>query len=444
MDRIGLTRTSRSKQAQKMAESVKFIHASDFHLDHSISGLVELPAHLISALASAPYEAAQKVFDLAIAERVDFVLLSGDLFDFESSNARAMAFLLRQFQRLAEKEIHVYWCAGESDHPERWPSSIELPDNVVTFSSAVVEQVDHRRGGTTIARIMASGLETRRRDGAEFLAPKGDLFNIALAYGTFDPDSFDTQNIRYWALGGQHHSTKLEETGTVVVYPGTPQGRSPQEPGPHGFKICRVDSSGKLRVQDVESDRVRWMPQQVAISESVQLDELKNELGERALKLMTDTTDQVVLSHWFLSTSGEFNPQIRKPSWSMELLEWLREEFGRTDRGLWSVGVTVDAPRRLPIEWYEEDTLLGEYLRTVGRYQSDDSLKLKLQDYTPQTVQGSGADDMSQLAFSQREETLRKIALFGVEYLAAHKEITHATGVEPFHPSTNCEQGATS
>ena len=133
-----------------------------FHLDQSISGLIELPSHLIQVLANAPYDAASKVFDLAIAERVDFVLLSGDLFDFESGNARAAAFLLSQFQRLAEKEIQVYWCAGECDQPDRWPSSIELPENVVTFSSSIVEQLDHRRDGETVARIMASGYDADR------------------------------------------------------------------------------------------------------------------------------------------------------------------------------------------------------------------------------------------------------------------------------------------
>jgi len=91
-----------------MADAIKFIHAADLHLDQPISGLSELPTHLRSGLSSAPYSAAEKIFDLAIAERVDFVLLCGDLYDSDSGSARAYAFLLTQFQRLAEKNIHVY------------------------------------------------------------------------------------------------------------------------------------------------------------------------------------------------------------------------------------------------------------------------------------------------------------------------------------------------
>jgi len=406
-----------------MAESLKFIHASDFHLDESISGLTELPQHLIETLANAPYEAASKVFDLAVAERVDFVLLSGDLFDFEAGNARAIAFLLGQFERLAEKEIDVYWCAGQCDQPDRWPSSIELPDNVVTFSSSIVEQLDHRRNGETIARIMASGYDPKRRDGSEFAAPDNQTFNIALTHGEFESGALNASNIRYWALGGRHKSSKLEKRGTTVVYPGTTQSRNPKESGPHGFKICRIDSAGKLRVQTVESDRVRWMPQKVAINEQVRLEELKNELGERALKIMTDTTDQVVLCKWFLATEGDFNPKIRNREWIAELLSWLRDEFGRSDRGLWSVNLTVESPKNLPIEWYEEDTLLGEYLRATGRYQSDESLKLNLHEYMPNTVQSKIAASMPQVSDKAREDVLRLATLVGVEYLGKHKEL---------------------
>ena len=413
-----------------MAETVKFIHASDLHLDVSISGLAELPSHLVQVLANAPYEAAQKIFDLAVAERVDFVLLSGDLFDFESGSARAASFLLGQFERLAEKDIHVYWCAGQCDQPDRWPSSIQLPENVVTFSSSIVEQLDHRRGGKTIACIMASGYDSKRKSGADLAAPDNDVLNIALTHGELESSSLDSQNIQYWAMGGRHKSVKLEKTAALVVYPGTTQGRTPRESGIHGFKIVRVDSAGKIRVQNVESDRVRWIPQKVAISEQVHLEELKNELGERALKIMSDTTDQVVLCKWFLATDGDFNPRIRRREWISELLEWLRDEFGRSDRGLWSVDLTVESPNNMPIEWYEEDTLLGEYLRAMGRYQSDDSLKLNLHEYMPQTVANKVTEGMGLVSDSRREEILRKAALVGVEYLGQHKEFTDPGSIE--------------
>ena len=86
-----------------MSETLKFIHASDLHLDVSISGLLELPQHLIEVLANSPYQAAIKIFDTAVAERVDFVLLAGDLFDIESNNARSAAFLAESIPTFKRK-----------------------------------------------------------------------------------------------------------------------------------------------------------------------------------------------------------------------------------------------------------------------------------------------------------------------------------------------------
>jgi DNA repair exonuclease SbcCD nuclease subunit len=411
-----------------MAATLKFIHASDLHLDRPMSGMTDIPTHLFEVLANAPYEAAQKIFDLAVSERVDFVLLAGDLYDSELGNARAAAFLLSQFERLADKDITVYWCGGETDHPDRWPSAIELPDNVVTFSSRIVEQVDHDRDGETIARIMGSGYdEKHRRSAGDFSAPNSELFTIALSHGDFETAALKAENVHYWALGGNHKSSKHDRTSSTVVYPGTPQGRSPKETGSRGFKIGRIDASGKLRLQTVESDRVRWLPQKVAISEGVEVRALKKELTERAAKIVVDTTDQIVLAKWHLATEGMFNPAIRKREWSEEILEWLRDEFGRGDKGLWSVSLEVEAPKQLPSDWYEEDTILGEFMRAIGRYQSDDSLRLNLHEYTPTTVEGTLTTGMSQVSQSRREDVLRRAAMVGIEYLAAHK---HYSGLD--------------
>jgi DNA repair exonuclease SbcCD nuclease subunit len=413
-----------------MADAIKFIHAADFHLDQPIRGLTELPAHLRSRLANAPYDAATKVFDLAVAERVDFVLLAGDLFDVESGSARAYAFLLSQFQRLAEKNIHIYWCGGEFDFPDRWPSSVALPDNVITFSSSIIDEIEHRRDGERLCTIFASGFDSKRQSLSEFDASESETFNIAMTYGQFEAGNLTGANVHYWALGGKHKSTTYEKTDTIGVYPGTPQGRRPQETGAHGFKLCRVDGKGKLRVQTVETDSVRFIPQRVAISENVSVKTLKESLAERGMKLVSGCPEQLVLTRWYLATEGEFNPRIRKAQWAEELLEWLRDEFGRGEEGVWSTDVKVEAPKNLPSQWYEEDTILGEYMRAVARYQSDDSLKLNVHQYMPQTVKGDGLTNIGYVSRESRDSILRKTGMIGIEYLAAHKEIAEAQSNE--------------
>ena len=405
-----------------MAEAFKFVHASDFHLDQSIRGLIELPQHLKSVLANAPYEAARKVFDVAIGERVDFVLLSGDLFDINASGPRAAAFMLSQFERLAEKGIEVYWCSGESDPIDRWPSSIELPDNVKTFSTTVLEDVTHRRDGKTLANIYGIGYDEKRKSAADFITGSDDAFPIGLAHGEFDSNSLPIDEIRYWAFGGRHKTAKFDKPGCVVAYPGTTQGRTPKESGAYGCFLGRVDANGKLRVQFTETDSVRWLPQKVAISESTGENDLKNILTERAMKITSDFREHVILVSWNLIPSGEFNPALRNRGFTDRMLQWLRDEFGRGETGIWTTQFVVEPPNQLPMAWYEEDTILGEYLRAIGRYQSDDSLNLSLHEYLPDSMEERELTGIARVSNKRREETLRQAAMVGVEYLAADRE----------------------
>ncbi|MEM9411125.1 MAG: DNA repair exonuclease [Planctomycetota bacterium] len=406
-----------------MAEAFKFVHASDFHLDQPIRGLAELPVHLKSVLANAPYESARRVFDLAIAERVDFVILSGDLFDISSSGSRPVAFLLSQFERLAEKGIEVYWCSGSVDSIDRWPASIEMPENVKTFSTSVLEDITHRRDGVSVANIYGLAFDANRNSASEFMTDSEDVFSIAVAHGEFDTNTMPFDEIRYWALGGRHKSSKLEKPGSIVSYPGTTQGRTPRETGSFGCNMCRVDVNGKLRIHSIETDSVRWLPQKISIHESVGDTDLKNVLSERALKIITDLGEKTALIHWNLSPSGDFNPKLRHRDYVAQLLDWLRDEFGRGEHGIWSTDLTIDPPSNIPTSWYEEDTILGEYLRAIGRYQSDDSLNLSLHEFVPAGAETDGLGNIARVSDERRDMTLRNTALVGIEYLGVEKEL---------------------
>ena len=58
---------------------LRFVHASDLHLKQSPHGLSDGPDHLREMLREAPYQAAGNVFDTAIVEEDDCVLLAGDI-----------------------------------------------------------------------------------------------------------------------------------------------------------------------------------------------------------------------------------------------------------------------------------------------------------------------------------------------------------------------------
>ena len=401
-----------------MAEGFKFIHASDLHLDRPMQGLTELPAHLKPALTEAPYIAAIGVFDQAITELVDFVLLSGDLFDDQSAAPRAKNFLLSQFKRLAERKITIYWSSGNASHPSSWPTAAELPANVVRFSCNDVEVVTHSKKGVPVATIHGASCDDRRENFSPFFADDGEPFPIAISTGDLEADPTENSNIRYWALGGRPLTTLLETGHGMAAYPGTPQGRSICENGPCGCLLGRVTSEGELQLKKIETGPIRWLHQKVTISEDVSDDSLKNIFSERAMIIANETPSRNTLVQWHILTTGELNLNLRRIERRKKIIDWLRAEFGsETENWLWTTDVLIEPPDFLPQEWYGEDTILGEYLRAIENYQKEESLEVSLHNYLPSSTENGSFFDIGVIAPQNRSEILRQTVMLGVDYM---------------------------
>ena len=66
-------------------ETLRFLHTGDLHLDSPLEGLsAEAPAEVLAVLRSATTDAWRNVVRLAIDERVDLVLVAGDVFEIAS------------------------------------------------------------------------------------------------------------------------------------------------------------------------------------------------------------------------------------------------------------------------------------------------------------------------------------------------------------------------
>ena len=144
-------------------ELIRFLHASDFHLEQPLYGLTSVPEHLRELVLDGPYLAATRVFDNAILEHVDFVVLSGDILDPLHAGPRALAFLLEQFERLRERDIRVYWAGGQLDSPDAWPATVPLPSNVRLFQTSRLEERTHIRDEQSQATLMGISWSDRLR-----------------------------------------------------------------------------------------------------------------------------------------------------------------------------------------------------------------------------------------------------------------------------------------
>ncbi len=245
--------------------SLRFVHASDFHLERPLRGADDVPEALADLLLEAPYRAAERVFDAALREQVDFVLLAGDLLRPMAAGPRALVFLVEQFDRLNERNVPIYWATGRADAATRWTEVLHLPPNVHVFTGQQVKRLAFEREGRLRADILGTGGHTEGGvKPAEFRAAHGHL-TIALAYGRLESPASTAAGVHYWALGGEHRRRVLSAKSPVVHYPGTSQGRSPRERGPHGCTLVQIDEHHHVRTRPIVADAVRWHDEHVKL-----------------------------------------------------------------------------------------------------------------------------------------------------------------------------------
>lgn len=400
-------------------ELIRFLHASDFHLEQPLYGLASVPDHLRELMLEAPYQAATRVFDNALLEHVDFLVLSGDILDPLLAGPRALAFLLEQFERLRERGIGVFWAGGRTDSPEGWPATVPLPDNVCYFPAGKLDDRTHVRDEEPTATILGISWSDRLRvHASEFRADSSERFKLAVVYGQFEASTLVRQNIHYWALGGEHQRKTLYSTPYAAHYPGTPQGRCPDEPGPHGCTLVSVDPDGKVRMQAIATDSVRWHEERLSVVESQTKADLQRLLRDRLQGLASEVGDRALLVRWRLEGVGRLGAALRSGGLAAELLNELRTEYGRRRFPIWTWELEVEPPSSLPVEWYEEDSILGDFLRAVRDQELGKSDPLRITSYLSEE-QASGvwgrALDIPDPA--SRARLLRHAAVMGVDLL---------------------------
>jgi DNA repair protein SbcD/Mre11 len=404
-------------------ESFRFIHASDFHLERPLLDLPDLPDHLRTSLIDAPWKAAESIFEQAVVDNVDFILLCGDLLNPIATGAAGPAFVLDHFEELNRHKIAVYWAGGQVDDPERWPEAVALPANVHLFSKRQVEQVSFRRNGLPVATIVGRSCDGRESvRGAEYRTEPDDNFVIALGHGLADAETLVGERVDYWALGGNHQRQVIQSESPQIRYCGAPQGRALDEPGAHGFYSVEVDAQRNVQVHAVDCDTFRYSDQVVDAEDLALGRDLRQLLAKRINKLQSDAAGRHTLVRWRIQMDLE-NASMVGPSVLEELLQWLRREFGHGQPCVWSTEIEVLPPKSLPKKWQEEDTILGDFLRTSNNHRKNASKDLNLKPLVDAETPGSSfwQATLSPVDAAQQAAMLERATLLGVDMLRGHQ-----------------------
>ncbi|MCM2372183.1 metallophosphoesterase family protein [Aporhodopirellula aestuarii] len=422
-------------------ESFRFIHASDFHLETPLGDLDQLPPNLREALATAPRAAAAAVFDAALADNIDFLVLSGDLLHPVAAGPHGMSLLLDNFEKLHAAGTPVYWAAGIADDPKQWPEAVPLPPNVTLFPRDKPLSIPYERAGRVVCTIVGRSSEGRSSLHVPgFQTEPSDEFTVGVGYGAADADALASGRMDYWALGGAHNYNEIEGGAPAgAIQPGSPQGRGLNESGAHGYCVVDVDAEQTARVHRVESDRFRYCHVTIDAEEIRSVGSLRNLLGQKVTTLANENGGRHLLIAWDVALSDpEMITSVGDP---VELLRNLRRDYGNGNPAAWTTRLTVRPPRNYPKSWREEDTILGDFLRASDKFRKSQSTSGSTTSVSDQSTAPGKSGSVQLMPFTEehpelsstattllgdvpaqhRDETLDEATLLGVELLRGGK-----------------------
>ena len=202
--------------------------------------------------------------DLAVAEKVDLLCLTGDIADQDNRFWEAIGPLEQGIGAAAASGIRTVAVAGNHDHDVlgRLADSLDpnLRDHFTLLGRGGTWQRETiRRDGRSVLHIDGWSFPDRYVDRSPLddyaLPAVGDAPVLGMVHGDLDdPNSryapLDLAQLRRfevagWLLG-HVHAPRLEKSPgrASVLYPGSPQAMDPGEPGVHGAWLVEVGADG--------------------------------------------------------------------------------------------------------------------------------------------------------------------------------------------------------
>jgi exonuclease SbcD len=264
---------------------MKFIHCADVHLDTPLQGLAQYAGAPVNEIRSATRRAFEKVLDTAVSERVDFVVIAGDLYDTGLKSFESALFFNKQMARLKDAGIDVYLIYGNHDAASKLIKQLRPPTNVhifrttepQTFSNDELRVAIHGQSFATpaITEDLAS----------KYPPPIPGFFNIGVLHtnltgisehANYAPCSLEALKLKgyqYWALG-HVHSRQILCKDPYIVYPGNIQGRHGKEQGEKSCELVTVSDTGVISMKTISTSVVPWLQVEVNASGCQTADEV--------------------------------------------------------------------------------------------------------------------------------------------------------------------------
>ena len=208
-------------------------------------------------------------FALKKENRIDCVLLAGDLFDSMTPPADIVKRAANSLEKLQSASIPVFLVPGTHDSA-LYPGSVyrttTFPGVTVLMNPNPTTPVTCRLGGETFHIYGMDYHPLHTRPPVTF--SKNDLpgIHLGLVHGSLlmqdhwsareehvplDREMVAQSELDYLALGHYHNYARYDLGGTVAVYPGTLEARKMNEEGDRFLVVAEFDRNGRVTIEKI-------------------------------------------------------------------------------------------------------------------------------------------------------------------------------------------------
>ncbi|PXZ21517.1 metallophosphoesterase family protein [Lactobacillus helveticus] len=273
---------------------MKFIHFADAHLDSPFRGLSFLPSKEFNQIYQAADQSLIRIVDLALAEKVDLVLIAGDTFDSAKPSPRSQLFFAEQIKRLTDAQIQVVMIFGNHDHMRREDLLVnQSPYFKLLGADEVVGKASFKTKDNFNYDVVGFSYLNNHitEDKIPDFPEKGQNYTFGLmhaqeketdsrknVYAPFTVAEVQALNYDYFALGHIHVRRNLSEK-PWIVYSGNIQGRHINEMGAKGCYLGVIDeSTKKTSIEFKATGPILWQGVQVELDAQISKADLQNRI----------------------------------------------------------------------------------------------------------------------------------------------------------------------
>ncbi|MFD3156377.1 exonuclease SbcCD subunit D [Haloimpatiens sp. FM7330] len=381
-----------------MTRKLRYIHAADIHLG-SIPHINYIDnVYKEELIREVVYKSFEKIIDDAIKYNVDFVLISGDIFDGDSYSIKAYKFFKSQCEKL--ENIKLYFVCGNHDPMINEKYKMELSNNVFTFESDKPKIYNYEKDGKVIARIIGQSYRARSESRSiwkEYNLPKDEVFNIALLHTSMDGnkryapctigDLKTKECINYWALGHIHKQQIFKDENQVIAFPGIPQGRDFGELESGGYYLVDIVDDN-IDVQFIKTSYLVFKKIKISIDKYkenlVNISDLEDLIEDKVNTLLEEDNDlvKVYVIQWILKGRGDIHSILNDQSEEdlEELIKEINSNFNYGKILAITDSILVRTSRAMSqIQNFEENNkFFHEIDNMIQNYMNNDELKEEL------------------------------------------------------------------